>query len=380
MPNLIRVTQQGNDLILLFDDGSKQYGHASAGQSWIIAGSRPAVNPTPGAPTATGIVSPLPSSLAVSNPTDGAFTLNAVQVQRAAEILTQCLAQQATTAMQVIALITALTESTLHNYSNVTAYPPSSSYPAPANADADGNNSDSVGMFQQRPAAGWGTPQQCMTPAYETQAFFGGASGPNHGSPRGLLDVPGWAAMTPGEAAQAVQVSAYPTRYQAYVPTADQIIAALVTTTGGSSGSATWQWPFQYSVWVTSDPLAQFGERIDPYTHLPEFHEGLDFGAAGINGKPIPVAAAGTVVEANYNSAQGNHVKVSHAGGFDTWYFHMIALPPVVAGQVLTKGEIIGNVGMTGQATGPHLHWETHVNGTPINPRQFMKDRGVPES
>lgn len=378
MANLVRVQQQGDNLILYYDDKTSKTAYAVVGQGWVIAGAKTATNPTP--VTGGTSVGPIPSSLTVTDSTGASFTLSNAQLTRAGQILTQCLAQGANSAAQVICLITALTESTLHNYSNVTHYPASSGYPAPANADADGNNSDSVGMFQQRPAAGWGTPQQCMTPAYETQAFLGGANGPNAGSPRGLFDVPGWATMTPGEAAQAVQVSAYPTRYQEYVPTANQIMAALLVTSGGSGGSATWQWPFQYSKWVLATPLAQFGMRVDPANGVYRLHAGLDFGAGGINGMPIPCASAGTVAEAAYNAYQGNHVLVNHAGGFATWYFHMNAAPLVATGQTVTKGQILGHVGATGLVTGPHLHWETHVNGTPINPRDFMKQRGVPES
>lgn len=159
---------------------------------------------------------------------------------------------------------------------------------------------------------------------------------------------------------------------------------------GGSSGSTppagdgTWQWPFQYSRWVIQTgvyaTLAQFGPRTDPFTGKYSVHEGLDFGAAGIGGQAIPAASAGTVIDASYNGAQGNHVHLKHDGGFETWYFHMVRLPNVKNGDVVTKGQKLGNVGSTGWSTGNHLHFETHVNGVPVNPRQFMKDRGEPES
>jgi LysM repeat protein len=72
---------------------------------------------------------------------------------------------------------------------------------------------DSVGMFQQRPSTGWGTAAQLQDPAYATELFFGGPSNPNPGRTRGLLDISGWQSMTVAQAAQAVQISAYPDAY-----------------------------------------------------------------------------------------------------------------------------------------------------------------------
>jgi LysM repeat protein len=72
---------------------------------------------------------------------------------------------------------------------------------------------DSLGLFQQRPSTGWGTPAQVLDPAYSARAFYGGANNPNAGHTRGLLDIPGWQSMSVTQAAQAVQISAYPDAY-----------------------------------------------------------------------------------------------------------------------------------------------------------------------
>nr|WP_241981399.1 LysM peptidoglycan-binding domain-containing protein [Cryobacterium algoritolerans] len=72
---------------------------------------------------------------------------------------------------------------------------------------------DSLGLFQQRPSAGWGSAEQVMDPVRASQAFFGGAGNPNRGVTHGLLDIPGWEAMTVTQAAQAVQISAFPDYY-----------------------------------------------------------------------------------------------------------------------------------------------------------------------
>ncbi|TFB66270.1 LysM peptidoglycan-binding domain-containing protein [Cryobacterium sp. Hz9] len=79
--------------------------------------------------------------------------------------------------------------------------------------NVDYGDRDSLGLFQQRPSAGWGTPEQIMDPVRASRAFFGGASNPNPNVTRGLLDIAGWESMTVTQAAQAVQISAYPDYY-----------------------------------------------------------------------------------------------------------------------------------------------------------------------
>jgi LysM repeat protein len=86
---------------------------------------------------------------------------------------------------------------------------------------------DSLGLFQQRPSAGWGAPEQIMDPVRSTRAFFGGAANPNPGSTRGLLDIAGWESMPLTVAAQKVQVSAYPDAYAKWESGATAWYAAL---------------------------------------------------------------------------------------------------------------------------------------------------------
>jgi LysM repeat protein len=93
----------------------------------------------------------------------------------------------------VIALAAAMQESTMRNI--------------------DYGDLDSVGLFQQRPSAGWGTVAQLTTPTYAAKLFYGGAQNPNKGKTRGLLDIAGWQNMTVTQAAQKVQVSAHPDAY-----------------------------------------------------------------------------------------------------------------------------------------------------------------------
>ena len=77
----------------------------------------------------------------------------------------------------------------------------------------DHGDRDSLGLFQQRPSQGWGTPEQIMDADRSTRVFFGGPSDPNGAVTRGLLDIPGWESLSFTAAAQAVQISAYPDRY-----------------------------------------------------------------------------------------------------------------------------------------------------------------------
>ncbi|WP_374196536.1 LysM domain-containing protein [Microbacterium sp. BF1] len=77
----------------------------------------------------------------------------------------------------------------------------------------DWGDRDSLGIFQQRPSTGWGTPAQIMDADRSTRVFYGGQSDPNGQATRGLLDIPGWDSMPFTAAAQAVQISAYPDRY-----------------------------------------------------------------------------------------------------------------------------------------------------------------------
>ena len=153
-----------------------------------------------------GVAGPVPTSLSATNTNGETVTLSKQQLTRAATIIAVGKSEKIPARGQLIAIMTALTESSLRVLSNTSAYPESGNIPN----DGDGSDHDSVGLFQQRPAAGWGSVENLMDPVWSSRAFYGGPNGPNHGSPRGLLDIDGWQSMDPGAAAQAVQVSAYP--------------------------------------------------------------------------------------------------------------------------------------------------------------------------
>lgn len=115
---------------------------------------------------------------------------------------------------------------------------------------------------------------------------------------------------------------------------------------------------------------SNYGPRTHPITGRHSDHTGVDFGAA--LGTPIRAAQSGIVRQANANdSIYGNQVVLGHGKKFQTMYGHMQKFT-VKPGQRVKKGQIIGYVGSTGLSTGPHLHWETWVKGSPVNPMKFI--------
>ncbi|HBP37180.1 MAG TPA: hypothetical protein DD640_00230 [Clostridiales bacterium] len=114
-----------------------------------------------------------------------------------------------------------------------------------------------------------------------------------------------------------------------------------------------------------------YGYRIHPIYGYRHFHPACDVGAP--RGTPIKAAAAGRVVRATYNRSSGYYIEISHGNGFSTLYLHCSKLY-VKAGDTVSKGEQIGAVGSTGTSTGPHLHYEIHFYGSPLNPRRMIME------
>ena len=108
-----------------------------------------------------------------------------------------------------------------------------------------------------------------------------------------------------------------------------------------------------------------FGMRIDPILGTRRLHSGVDLAAP--SGSPIVATSAGTVSKAGWNGGYGLFVSLEHGGGLQTRYGHMSRLN-VVAGQRVHTGDVIGFVGSTGRSTGPHLHFETRVDGQAVRP------------
>jgi murein DD-endopeptidase MepM/ murein hydrolase activator NlpD len=114
-----------------------------------------------------------------------------------------------------------------------------------------------------------------------------------------------------------------------------------------------------------------FGVRTSPFTDTPVFHHGLDIFARP--GAPVRAAAAGKVVRSGYESLFGNIVVLEHGYGYRSLYAHMRERL-VAVGDMVEKGDPLGTVGDTGRTTGPHLHFEVHVNGLAVNPSRFLNN------
>jgi murein DD-endopeptidase MepM/ murein hydrolase activator NlpD len=114
---------------------------------------------------------------------------------------------------------------------------------------------------------------------------------------------------------------------------------------------------------------SSYGWRIDPFNRNRAFHEGLDFTAA--TGTKIRAAGDGIVTAAVHTPDYGNLVKLNHGAGLETRYAHASKLL-VKSGDRVVKGQVIALVGSTGRSTGPHLHYEIRLNGTPLNPRKYL--------
>ena len=98
-------------------------------------------------------------------------------------------------------------------------------------------------------------------------------------------------------------------------------------------------------------------------------HPGIDIGAP--SGTPIKAAASGMVLTASYNGGYGNHVVLDNGNGIATAYAHQSQIA-VSVGQTVSQGQVIGYVGSTGFSTGPHLHFEVRVNGSPVDPMGYL--------
>ncbi len=276
----------------------------------------------------------------------------------------------------VIAIATALQESNLINLPDL----------------GRRNDHDSLGLFQQRPSQGWGTSQQLLDPVYSSTKFY------EH-----LLRVPNWEHRALTDVAQAVQRSAFPDAYAKHEPLASQVVNVL--TGGGARAAATsvsgqgCAQPGQISAAGWTAPVVA-GITSGFRTPDRPSHDGVDFGAG--RGAPIVAAAGGVVTLVRCQATTASHewwgcgqdgspsirgcgwyVEITHADHVITRYCHLVSQPVVSVGQLVAPGQVIGNVGSTGNSSAPHLHFEVHLSGDrssagAVDPVPFMRDKGAP--
>jgi murein DD-endopeptidase MepM/ murein hydrolase activator NlpD len=120
-----------------------------------------------------------------------------------------------------------------------------------------------------------------------------------------------------------------------------------------------------------------FGYRTDPFYKVAKFHEGIDFTAS--IGTPVHSTGDGMVVKVERErGGYGNSILISHGFSYETLYAHLSKIN-VQRGQLIKRGQVIGLVGNTGKSTAPHLHYEVHKGGQPINPINYFFNDITPE-
>lgn len=117
------------------------------------------------------------------------------------------------------------------------------------------------------------------------------------------------------------------------------------------------------------DVSSGFGVRMDPFLHIPAMHTGIDF--RGEMGEAVHATAAGTVTNAGWSGGYGKMVEIDHGNGLSTRYGHLSQID-VSVGEHVRIGEVVGRMGSTGRSTGPHVHYETRINGEAVDPQKFL--------
>jgi murein DD-endopeptidase MepM/ murein hydrolase activator NlpD len=306
---------------------------------------------------------------------DRVGSLDATQTRNAAMIIAVGQKMNVPPRGWVIAIATAWQESKLNNLGDL----------------GRANDHDSLGLFQQRPSQGWGSVAQVRDPQYAATKFY-----------EKLLKVPRWDTLPLTEAAQKVQVSAYPDAYAKHEALAAQIVNKLANGAARSVGSLT------DLHCVSPGEIAASGWTIPVLGSIVSAfrppdrpnHYGVDLAVP--KGTAVHAASAGVVVTAKCNARTadgidlscdndgsasiygcGWYVDILHAGNVITRYCHMVSRPDVMVGQTVTAGQQIGHSGSSGNSSGPHVHFEVHLNGDSSNngavdPVEFMRQQGSP--
>ncbi|MCR5173510.1 MAG: peptidoglycan DD-metalloendopeptidase family protein [Oscillospiraceae bacterium] len=137
------------------------------------------------------------------------------------------------------------------------------------------------------------------------------------------------------------------------------------SSSSGVTGTGSFSWPTPSCWGITSD----YGYRVHPITGAYRLHAGIDIGA--VYGAQILAADSGTVTASYYHWSYGNMVMISHGNGYTTLYAHMSSFA-VSTGQSVSKGQVIGYVGSTGQSTAAHCHFEIRYNGNYCDPKDYF--------
>jgi murein DD-endopeptidase MepM/ murein hydrolase activator NlpD len=149
---------------------------------------------------------------------------------------------------------------------------------------------------------------------------------------------------------------------QAALPTGN--LQLLASSSVADLTSTPTLWP------VVGHLTGSFGERMDPFSGEGAFHTGVDISSQ--YGDGVRATADGVVIEVGDHAGYGRLVVVDHGFGLTTYYGHLSSFN-VLVGQQLRRGDTIGNVGVSGRSTGPHVHYEVRINGAPVNPMRYLR-------
>jgi murein DD-endopeptidase MepM/ murein hydrolase activator NlpD len=219
----------------------------------------------------------------------------------------------------------------------------------------------------EEPDAGLGSETMTDTFDVEFARYLSAAGGIGLAASM-ARSLPGGNAAPSAGAGETVDVGSA-TRRVTRTPAAPSAAAAFAGAASGPvAGGAGARLPLPLDAPVSSG----FGWRTDPFAGTPRFHGGIDFKAA--YGRDVPTAAPGRVVYAGDQGGYGQTVVVEHESGYRTRYAHLSAVT-VVAGQQLADGAVVGRVGQSGRATGPHLHFEVTRDGRRLDPAEIARAR-----
>lgn len=136
-----------------------------------------------------------------------------------------------------------------------------------------------------------------------------------------------------------------------------------------------WQTNTRPSLWpLLGRIMSPYGGRQDPFSGEGATHTGVDISAQV--GTPVKATADGVVVQAEWSNGYGRMVVIDHGNGLQTRYAHLSEFE-VVAGQEVRRGDVIALSGVSGRTTGPHLHYEVRLQGTPVNPYPYLAKSDV---
>ncbi|MGB0036380.1 MAG: M23 family metallopeptidase [Candidatus Acidiferrales bacterium] len=124
---------------------------------------------------------------------------------------------------------------------------------------------------------------------------------------------------------------------------------------------------------VIGEITGHFGERLDPFSGEGAFHAGVDI--ASHYGDDVRASADGVIVAVDRRAGYGKLVVIDHGFGVSTWYGHLSNFNTQV-GMHVKRGDVIGYEGASGRSTGPHLHYEVRIYGTPVNPWRYLRGTG----